>query len=64
MDDIEAELNIAHDAAEDEQERLQLPVYIHYHTNDKGDVLVLSHHIYLVFMWSGQLNPTNVLMFR
>ncbi|KAK9956973.1 hypothetical protein ABG768_014672 [Culter alburnus] len=36
MDDIEAELNIAHDAEEDEQERLQLPVYIHYHTNDKG----------------------------
>lgn len=64
MDDIEAELNIAHDAPEDDQERLQMPVYIHYHTNEKGDVLVLSHHIFLVFMWSRQLNPTDVLMFR
>lgn len=67
MDDIEAELNIAHDFPEDDsthQERLQMPVYIHYHTNEKGDVLVLSHHIYLVFMWSRQLNPSDVLMFR
>ncbi|XP_051730026.1 TATA box-binding protein-associated factor RNA polymerase I subunit A-like [Ctenopharyngodon idella] len=39
MDDLEAELNIAHDAPEDDstsQERLQIPVYIQYQTNEKG----------------------------
>lgn len=70
MDDIETELNIAAaaDSPEDEgrnHEPIKPAVLLHQSRPDpRGDVLMISHHIFKAFMRSRELTQAGVFIFR